>query len=113
MMTPDVCVTPYPNEIPGGVSHWPEFQISAQHPVEIIGGVHFVHGISGEGGMSHSSSVDLYRAFRKKKCFELSLSESGISPQVEDPPLKTLTPRQRRDLDQSFSQVLHSFKFLK
>ncbi len=59
MMTPDVCVTPHP---PDG-STWPEFLISARRPAEIIGGVLFVHGIAGEAAMSHSSSVDLYRAF--------------------------------------------------
>jgi hypothetical protein len=40
-MTPDVCVTPYTPMGPGGVSSGPEFLVSAEHPVEMIGGVQF------------------------------------------------------------------------
>jgi hypothetical protein len=112
-MTPDVCVTPYPQEVPSGVSAWPEFMISAHHPGEMIGGVLFVHGIRGDAATSHSKSVDLYRALHKEKCFELSLSETETSPAPTDPPMKTLTPEQRKELDQSMSQVLHSFRFSK
>ena len=112
-MTPDVCVTPYTKRSgAGGVSPWPEFLISAQHPEEIIGGVLFVHGITGEAAMSHSSSVDLYRAFHRQNCYELSLSESGTNPDVTDPPMKTLTDAAQRDVDESLSQILHSFRFL-
>lgn len=113
MMTPDVCVTPYPTESSAGVSEWPEFLISARHPAEIIGGVLFVHGIAGEVAMSHSSSEDLYRAYQRQKCYELSLNESGTNPNVSDPPMKTLTHAQQRDVDESLSQILHSFRFLK
>ena len=83
-----MCVTPYPTNSSAGVSEWPEFLISARHPVEIIGGVLFVHGVAGEAAMSHSSSVDLYHAFHRQKCYELSLSESGTNPDVSDPPIK-------------------------
>src|ERR1700760_3188600 len=38
-MTADGCATPYPPKYSGGVSEYPEFQISAQHPTERIGGV--------------------------------------------------------------------------
>ena len=112
-MTPDVCVTPYPRKDAGNVSEWPEFLISAQHPAEVIGGVLFVHGVNGGAATSHSISVDLYRAFHKQKCFELSLSETGTNPDVADPPMKTLTHAQRKELDESMSQILHSFRFLK
>ena len=113
MMTPDVCVTPYPAESFAGFSKWPEFLISARRPAEIIGGVLFVHGIAGDAATSHSSSVDLYRAFHGEKCYELSLSESGTNPNVSDPPMKTLTPAQQKDVDESLSHMLHSFRFLK
>jgi hypothetical protein len=110
MMTPDICVTPYPRRDGAGVR---EFLISAQRPEEIIGEVLFVHGITGEAAASHSSSVDLYRAFHRKKCYELSLSESGINIAVTEPPIKMLTPAQQKDVDESLSQILHSFRFLK
>jgi hypothetical protein len=113
MMTPDVCATPYSKGTSAGVSEVPEFLISAQHPTEAIGGVLFVHGITGGAALSNSSSVDLYRAFHQKKCFELSLSESETEPHVSDPPLKTLTHVQQKDLDESLTRVLHSFRFLK
>ena len=113
MMTPDVCVTPYPTRSSAGVSEWPEFLISARRPAETIGGVLFVHGVAGVAAMSHSSSVDLYRAFHGQKCYELSLSESESDPNVSDPPIKTLTPAQQKDMDRSLSQILHSFRFLK
>ena len=63
--------------------------------------------------MSHSESEDLYRAFHHMKCYELSLNESETSPGVFDPPAKTLTRAQRKEMDKSLSQVLHSFRFLK
>lgn len=112
-MTPDVCVTPYPQDVPAGVSAWPEFMISARHPSEMIGGVLFVHGVSGDAATSHSKSVELYRTFHKKRCFELSLSETETSPAASDPPMKTLTRAQAKEMDDSMSQILHSFRFLK
>ena len=112
-MTPDVCVTPYPQSVPAGVPTWPEFMISAQHPEEMIGGVLFVHGVRGEGATGHRKSVDLYRAFHEEQCLELSVSETSTDPTVTDPPLKTLTPAQRNELDDTMSEILHSFRFLK
>jgi hypothetical protein len=113
-MTPDVCVTPYPQEGPGGgFSAWPEFMISAKRPGELIGGVLFVHGLGGDAATSHSKSVDLYRAFHSEKCFELSISETATSPEASDPPMKTLTSVQRKEMDDSMSEMLHSFRFLK
>jgi hypothetical protein len=111
MMTADVCATPYPPKQGDTVSSWPGFLISAEHPVEVIGGVQFLHGVSGGAAMSHSISIDLYRAFHKQRCFELSVSQTGTEPNVSDPPMKTLTPAQQRRLDQSMSQILHSFRF--
>src|SRR5579864_889697 len=64
MMTPDVCVTPYPRKD----GPWPEFKISAKHPTESINSVQFVHGISVEAAMSHWLQTDLYRGFHNKRC---------------------------------------------
>jgi hypothetical protein len=111
MMTADVCVTPYPRKDGDTVLGWPEFLISAEHPVEMIGGVEFVHGVDAEGATGHSSGIDLYRTFHKQRCFESSVSETGTNPNISDPPLKTLTPAQRQKLDQTMTDILHSFRF--
>jgi len=111
MMTADVCVTPYPQKNGDRVSDWPDFLISAERPVELIGGVQFVHGVSGGAAANSSLSIDLYRAFHKQRCFELRVSQTGTDPHVSDPPMKTLTPAQGKRLDQAMSLILHSFRF--
>ena len=113
MMTADICVTPYPRKDGGTVSDWPDFLISAEHPVEIIGGLQFLHGA--KDGVATGSSIDteLYRAFHKQRCFELSVSETGTNPNISDPPLKTLTPAQQKKLDETMSDILHSLRFTK
>ena len=112
MMTADVCVTPYPRKEGDTVSRWPEFLISAEHPVERIGGVEFVHGVNGGAATGHSSGIELYRAFHQQRCFELSVSEAGANPNISDPPLKTPTLAQQQKLDQTMSDILHSFRFI-
>ena len=112
-MTPDICATQYPPKFDKGVSEYPEFLNSTEHPTENIGGVQFVHEITGDAAMSHSSSVDVFRVFHGQRCFELRLSETETSPDVYDPPKKTLTRAERRGVHKSLSQVLHSFRFLK
>jgi hypothetical protein len=111
MMTADICVTPRPDKYGDRVSDSPGFLISAEHPVELIGGVQFVRGLRGGAALSHSITVDLYRAFHKQRCFELSTSQTGTDPNVSDPPMKTLTPAQGRKVDQGMSLMLHSFRF--
>jgi hypothetical protein len=110
-MTADICVTPYPRKAGSSVSEWPDFLISAERPVEMIGDVQFIHGVTGEGAMSHWSSVNLYRGFHKGRCFELRHSQTGTDSKAYDPPMKTLSPVQQRKLDQTMSQILHSFRF--
>jgi hypothetical protein len=41
MMTPDICVTPYPIVDSTGPERYPDFLVSAEHPVEMIGGPSF------------------------------------------------------------------------
>lgn len=113
MMTGDVCVTPYSRKDGDSDSHWPEFLISAEHPVEMIGGVEFIHGVNGEAATGHSSGIDLYRSFYKQRCFELSISQTGTNPNISDLPLKALTPTQRQKLDLTMSDIFHSFRFIK
>lgn len=112
-MTPNVCVTPYPRKDPNGVSDWPEFLVSAEHAQETIGGVALLHGVTGGAAMSHSISVEVYRAFHEQRCFELSVSETETNPNVSDPPMKTLTPAQQKEMDQTMSEILQSFRFSK
>src|SRR5579872_1895314 len=111
MMTADICVTPRPTKYGDTVSDFPSFLISAEHPVELIGGVQFLHGVTGGAATSHSIGVDLYRAFHKQRCLDLSVSQTETNPGVSDPPMKTLTPAQGRKLDQAMSLTLHSFRF--
>jgi hypothetical protein len=109
-MTPDLCVTPSTKTDDGERF---SFLISAQHPEEMIGGVLFVHGEAAGVAAGHGISVDLYRAFHRPNCYELSLRESAGSPGDFDPPKKTLTHAMQKDLDESLSEILHSFRFLK
>lgn len=85
--------------------------MSAEHPVELIGGVQFLHGIGVDAATSHSRGIDLYRAFHLQRCFEVSVSVSAVSAAAFDPPMKTLTPAQQKKLHQSMAQILHSFRF--
>jgi len=110
-MTADVCVTPYPQKDGDRISDSPGFLISAEHPVELIGGIQFLHGVNGGAATSHFFSIDLYRVFHKQRCFELSISQTGTDPNISDPPTKTLTPAQGKRLDQTMSLILHSFRF--
>jgi hypothetical protein len=106
-MRADVCVTPFPRE------GEPDFMISAQNPQENIDGVLFVHGITAGTGMSHWQSINLYRAFHSKECYELRLTQSGVDAGVFDPPMKTLTRAQHNDVDESLTQILQSVRFLR
>jgi hypothetical protein len=103
--TADACVTPQ------GGTYSENFLISAEHPVEVIDGVSFIHGINGSAAGGSSSGTELYRAFQQSRCFELSISSSGANPNSSDAPMRTLTPAQQRKIDQTMSDILHSFRF--
>jgi hypothetical protein len=109
-MTADICATPKPRDH-GSVTQYPEFLISAEHPVEMIGGRQFLHAVKDGVATGHSIAIDLYRTFHRQRCFELSVSTTGTDPNISDPPMKTLSPAQRRKLDQMMSRILHSFSF--
>ena len=105
--TADDCVTPR------GDTYGENFLISAEHPVEVIGGVSFIHGINSSSAGGSSRRTDLYRAFHESGCFELSISFSGTNPDMSDPPMKTLTPAEQKKIDQTMSDILHSVRFTK
>jgi len=109
-MTADICATPYPRDH-GSPGQYPDFLISAKNPVEVIGGVQFIHGA--RDGVATGSSIDteLYRAFHNQRCFELSVSQTGTNPNLSDPATKTLTLAQQKTLVLTLSHILHSFRF--
>jgi hypothetical protein len=79
----------------------------------MIGDVQFINGIEDGVATGKSIGIDVYRAFHKDRCFELSVSEAETNPDVSDPPLKTVIPAQDKKLHQSMSEILHSFRFSK
>ena len=109
-MTADICVTPYPRDH-GTPVQYPDFLISAEHPLEMIGGVRFIHGTRDGVATGSSIRVGLYRAFHNQRCFELSVSQTGTDPSLSDPPQKTLTSAQQEKLNSTMSHILHSFRF--
>jgi hypothetical protein len=111
--TADKCVTPAPVVQNGIVQPWTDFLISAEHPVEEIGGVSFVHGISVGVAMSHALSADVYRALHKGRCFELSITATETNPDAFDPPRKILNAAERKKVQNAMSEMLHSFRFAK
>jgi hypothetical protein len=54
----------------------------------VIGGVSFIHGTNDGVATGHAIKHDLYRAFHKQRCFELSVSETWTDPNNFDPPRK-------------------------
>jgi hypothetical protein len=112
-MSSDECITPYPEVQGDYVPPWPEFLVSAEHPVEVIDGVSFLHGVKGGAAMSHSNSIDLYRVFRNGTCFELSTSSTETDPNASDPPMKTLSTFELKRVSDTMSEILHTFHFTK
>lgn len=111
-MTADICVTPYPMS-----PSEPEFMIDAKEPTKTIGGILFVHGSEDVAAGPQSSSVDLYRAFHNRICFELSIGDFGTdiyddSAHDSDNHLAPPTALQKMELNQ-VPQILRSFQFLK
>ena len=98
----DVCVTPEPNK---GDPRRAEFLISAESPVEQIGGITFVHGVFGGAAAGHSSWEDIYRAFHDGKCYELRITTT----QADVPPIPA---PDKETVRQGLFRILHSFRFL-
>jgi hypothetical protein len=111
-MTADICATPYPRDH-GSPVQYPDFLISAEHPIEVIGGVRFIHGARNGVATGSDLEAHLYRTFHNQRCFELSVSQTYTDPNLYDPPIKRLTPAQHKKLDSTMSLILQSFRFSK
>lgn len=92
----------------------PEFRIAAKDPARMINGVSFLHGISGGVGLGHAMSTDLYRAFHRNTCYELSVNVATMNLANFDPgTVKAFTAKDEKGLRHELTKILDSFKFLK
>jgi hypothetical protein len=92
----------------------PEFDIATKDPRKIIHGVSFLHGISSDVGMGHYMGIDLYRAFHKSRCYELSINLAATSFANFDPgTVKEFTPEDEQRVRKELTTILDSFRFLK
>jgi hypothetical protein len=92
----------------------PEFDIPANDPRRVINGVSFLHGRSFEGGLGHSMGTDLYRAFHKGRCYELSINVATVSIGSFDPgAMKEFTREDLQGVRNELTTILDSFRFLK
>lgn len=92
----------------------PEFRIATKDPRKIIHGIRFLHGISGDAGLGHYMGTDLYRAFHKRRCYELSINIASASFASFDPgTVKEFTHEDERRVHDELSTILDSFRFLK
>ena len=66
----------------------PTYQLPEDDQKRAIGGVVFTHGRAGEAGLGNYMGSDFYRAFHKRKCYELSVSIASSSFANFDPILE-------------------------
>jgi hypothetical protein len=110
--TSDQCATPVPRGAGTEmVGPYPDYLVSADHPVEVISGVSFIHSVSGGVATGHSSGTDLYRNFHNGKCYELSVTVT--ESEVLAPGTKEFTAADQKKVEAAMSKILHSFQFLK
>jgi hypothetical protein len=90
----------------------PEFDIATKDPKRIINRVSFLHGISVSVGSGTAVTTDVYRAFHKGKCYELSL-DLATTQFAYYPPgtVKEFTDEDR--VRHELTTILDSFRFLK
>jgi hypothetical protein len=92
----------------------PQFQIPKGDQKRIIGGVAFAHGETGEAGLGNFMSSDFYRAFHKRKCYELSVNIASSSFANFDPgTIKEFTHEDESRVRSDLMAILDSFRFLK
>jgi hypothetical protein len=92
----------------------PEFSIAAKAPRRIIHGVRFLHGISSDAGLGHYMGTDLYRAFHKRRCYELSINLTTAAFANFDPgTVKEFTREDEQRVRDELTTILDSFRFLK
>jgi len=107
--TDKTCLTP-----PMRAENVPEFDIPAKDLRRVINGVSFLHGRSYEGGLGHGMGTDLYRAFHKSRCYELSINVATVSIGSFDPgAMKEFTREDEQGVRNELTTILDSFRFLK
>ena len=89
----------------------PEFSVPAKEPRRIINGVGFLHGVSSGVAAGHSIATDLYRAFHKGRCYELSINIGLVSLGAFDP--GTIKEFSDKRVENELTTILDSFRFLK
>jgi hypothetical protein len=106
--TADTCATPEP-----AGEKYTVFLISAESPVKIIGGVAFIHGVTGEAAGGNSSSTDIYRTFHAGTCYELSVTSSASNYANYEPGMiKEFTTADESKVSSAMKRVLDSFRFI-
>jgi hypothetical protein len=92
----------------------PQFQLARKDQKRIINGVRFLHGSSGEVGLGNYMGSDLYRAFHKNKCYELSINIATSSfANFEPGTTRKFTRENEQQVRQALMVILDSFRFLK
>jgi hypothetical protein len=91
--------------------NYPEFRV-AKDP-GTINGVRFLHGISTDVGLSQYTNTDLYRAFQRGKCHELSITIASSSFGSLDPgTVREFTSKDDQRVRSELTTILNSFRFM-
>lgn len=105
-----------PEKYPGGGS---DFYPDLKHPTKAINAIEFVHGSRGGSNMGHRADTEMYRAFRKDTCGEVSFTiNTDIledEPDVTDDraPEKPFTKADDQQVRNDLEKILSSFRFLR
>lgn len=91
----------------------PQDAIFRRKPNATIHGVSFAVFEFGEAGMNQGVSGDIYRTFRRGKCYQLGINVATANAQTFDPPERELTKTDWREIDGRLERARHSFRFLK
>jgi hypothetical protein len=79
-----------------------------------VGGVDFKAFETDGAAMSHSFDGEVYRAFYKKKCYELAIRTAMTNPGAYDPgTINDFTKEDSDEIHGRLEQALESFRFLK
>lgn len=104
--SPNACLTPSKKD-----PNAPDFAVDSKKPQRLINGVSFLHGTGGEGGLGHSMSADIYRAFHHGRCYDLSVNIAITSFATFDPgTIKEFTGDRR--VRTELLRIADSFQFL-
>ena len=101
------CLTP-----PFSSPNVADYVLDSRRPTRVINRVVFIHGTSGDAGLSHYLDADLYRAFHNGTCYELSVNIAQTSYAAYDEG----TVKQFLDwqhVHDALMKIVDSFEFLK